>query len=145
MKAVIGIDPGAKGAAFFKSEGRTELIKLMPLEAFLAFLKDYKRWYDITVYLERVGAMPSDGKHNAFAFGKNTGSIVGICAAYDLPIIEIAPQVWQREFRLGSRFPDKKLRKHAHVSKAKKLFPKIKVTLETADAILIAEYGYRRI
>ncbi len=72
--------------------------------------------------------------------------VEGILIAYDLPYDEITPQVWQREFNLGAKYPTPNARKNAHKLKAKELFPDIsdRITLDVCDALLIAEYGYRR-
>jgi hypothetical protein len=141
-KAVIGIDPGANGAA-----------TIVTANAVHSFGFKDKSWPDIVIrltawgsvseynFIEAVSAMPKDGAHNAFTFGENTGIIKGIFHALDMRFVEVHSQKWQRHFGLGAKFESKKARKHAQREKAQE-FCKFKVTLDIADSILIAKYGY---
>jgi len=155
INAVIGIDPGATGAMVLMTpdvhnwisrprEVGIDIVKFkgIQLGELVDYIRGWTEMYTICVYMELVGAMPKDGKHNAFAFGNNVGRLQGILCANHLPLIEVAPQVWQRHFKLGAKFPSKKERKHAHLAKAQELFPEIKITLDTCDAILIGMYAY---
>jgi hypothetical protein len=141
---IIGIDPGASGAmAFINSAGC--LFKIIPFKNV--------EWYQVniaiplikgkyTAFIEAVSAMPRDAAHNAFTFGENTGIIKGILIANGIEFTEVYSQKWQRHFGLGAKFESKQARKNAQKAKAQELFPSIKVTLDIADALLIAKYGY---
>lgn len=78
-------------------------------------------------------------------FGRNFGFIEGALMALGYRVILIKPQEWIKGLGLGKR--DKSLPKSAWKNKlkaeAQRLFPKIEVTLATADALLMLEY-YRR-
>jgi hypothetical protein len=144
--AVIGIDPGADGAAVSIPNG------LKPY-SFCKFKKGSLLelvLHDCLVFIEKVGSMPKDRKQGTFQFGKNTGEIYGILKAKGINLqnkrlIEVSPQTWQRHFNLGAKFPSKTARKNAHKALAQKLFPQVKVTLDIADALLIATYGYDQV
>jgi hypothetical protein len=107
-----------------------------------------------SAHFEQVNAMPGEGVSSAFAFGRYTGFLDGLIWANNIPVEYVQPQVWQRAMALGTikRGPcgickagycDK--RKHAHKHKAQLLFPSLaRITLETCDALLIAEYNWRK-
>ena len=56
------------------------------------------------VVVERVNAFPGQGVSSSFRFGKGTGIIIGVVAALGFKMIEVAPTLWKKHFRLG---PDK--------------------------------------
>ena len=142
---VMGIDPGANGAAAlyisgtsvdtfcFKNKSWPEVVK--GFEHFSAWGIDY-------TFIEAVSAMPKDGAHNAFTFGENTGIVKGILHALDIRFVEVHSQKWQRHFGLGAKYSSKTARKNAQKAKAQELFPQIKIIHANADALLIAKYGY---
>jgi hypothetical protein len=142
---VMGIDPGANGAAAifilgsgieaisFKDKSWPEIVE--KIQYFNAYVIDY-------TFIEAVSAMPKDGAHNAFTFGENTGIIKGILHCLDIRFNEVYSQKWQRHFGLGAKFESKTARKNAQKAKAQELFPQIKVTHNIADCLLIAKYGY---
>lgn len=145
---IIGIDPGANGAAICL--GHKKAINVFRFKKFdchswyeLGQFLDQFKYYDPKVYMEAVSAMPRDAKSTAFTFGKNTGIILGVIyTALEVTPTEVHSQKWQRHFGLGAKFESKTARKNAQKAKAQELFPNIKVTLDIADALLIAQYGY---
>ena len=103
----------------------------------------------IHAYLEEVHVAPSfaksaDGKENkirmgsrsAFTFGRGYGNLEMALTAAGIPFARIRPQVWQKELGCLTK-GDKNVSKR----KAQELFPSMKVTHATADALLIAKYG----
>lgn len=117
----------------------------------------------IKALLEQVGAMPGQGVTSMFTFGVNYGKLQMALAASDIPYEKVTPQKWQAGLAIPSRDRTKVLRKGPRSKKAKyvdlesrrdykkrllafarKLYPRLDVTLETADALLIATYLYRR-
>lgn len=138
---ILGIDPGAKGAlviltkpplvfSFCKHDWVEISDNLLPVKN------------DCIAFIEAVSAMPRDASKHAFTFGENTGIIKGILIFNRIRFIEVHSQKWQRHFGLGAKFESKTARKNAQKAKAQELFPNIKVTLDIADALLIAKYGY---
>jgi len=98
------------------------------------------------VYIERVHSMPGQGVASSFKFGRNYGFLRGLLIANKIPFEEVTPRTWQKG--LGIKAKDKSESKTQFKNrlkgKAQQLFPHLKITLATADAILIAEYGRRR-
>ena len=74
-----------------------------------------------------------------FKFGTNYGKWQGILASFGIEPIFVTPQKWQKSY--GELPKIKKERKNEMKNIARKLSG-LKVTLKTADAILIAIYGY---
>lgn len=111
---ILGIDPGLGGALCFLNPETSFLTVLdMPtlvkatngknrrsLDHYeLARLVDSHAKIDCA-YVERVGAMPHDGSVQAFAFGKTYGAIIGVLAAYFIPIFEVSPVTWKRAMNI---------------------------------------------
>ena len=95
--------------------------------------------------IERVHSMPDQGVASSFKFGHNYGFVRGCLVACLVPFTEVTPRRWMRG--LGIRTRGKKETptewKNHLKSKAQQLFPQERVTLATADALLIAEYCRR--
>ena len=105
---VLGIDPGLKGAMAFY-DGTTMRIEDVPV---LPVRKSGRvrheidgytlgRIIDVSIHIdhaavELVGAMPTDGAIQAFAFGKAFGEIVGILRANFIPVQFPPPRVWRK-------------------------------------------------
>jgi crossover junction endodeoxyribonuclease RuvC len=162
MNTIIGIDPGASGAivaiyadhslawAKFKNTNNftTSCFEIRQ------FIKDNTK-YQTETYLEKVHSMPGQGVTSVFSFGRSVGIIEGMLKQENVSYNLILPQVWQQELGLANitgketfknAAAKKAARKQAYLETAKKLFPNYKnqITLDLADAILIAEYGYRQ-
>ncbi|MGP1257084.1 MAG: crossover junction endodeoxyribonuclease RuvC [Kiloniellales bacterium] len=115
---VVGIDPGLSGAIAVISDsgdhivdcidmptlelkrGRKNKRELDHVELALAML----RLCDgaSAVFVERVQSMPGQGVSSSFAFGRATGIVIGLTAAQQVPLHEIAPVRWRRLVGLKS-------------------------------------------
>ena len=72
---------------------------------------------------------------------RNFGQIEGVLAALKCRVEYLKPDWWQKQLRLG-KSADHGDRWKAHLKgRAQALFPKLDVTLKTADALLILEAG----
>ncbi len=138
----IGIDPGKKGGISFFEMG-------LPLRDGVTVVKMPATERDLwdlfaavesgTAYIERVHSSPQMGVVSSFTFGYGYGVLVGLLTAAKIPIIEVSPSKWQGV--LGCRTKgDKTITKRL----AQRLFPFIKVTNDTADALLIGYYGCKQ-
>lgn len=141
MNLILGIDPGISGGAALVSKDRTfvhvESFKRSTPADLIKWLFEHKLKISMG-YLEGVGAKPSDGVVPAFKFGMNYGWWQGVLAALEVPFERVYPLKWQTALscRTGGNKNVSKIR-------AQELFPGMKITHATADALLIAEYGRR--
>ena len=88
--------------------------------------------------IDHVHAFPNQGSVSTFSFGQNLGQWEGVLASSELDAIYIGPKTWMLEFiKLGL---EKKERKRQLYSKAKELFPYLKITFNISDASLITDY-----
>ena len=152
-KTIIGIDPGASGAVSFVSSkdkkiyphkchkliaGRRVTISM----AVNAFKSD-----KIIAYIEKVHAMPHDGRSSLFKFGVNYGAWLGILHSnYKVnKIVQVSPQKWMKfwQEKLGLKFSKNKTERKREIKEiaSKYLQGDKKVTLWSADSILITMYG----
>jgi hypothetical protein len=141
---IIGIDPGQSGGFARLSESAFGY-KMPDTEADTATLLASLFTTSTTMaYIERVHAMPLQGVVSMFSFGRNYGFLRGLLIAIGIPFEEVTPQVWQKVFSLrGPENEGTVAKKNRHKAKAQQLFPELKITHATADALLIAEYGRR--
>ena len=144
---VIGIDPGVSGGIAFYSGFVSEMTtceKMPPTESELS--DTFVDWPSATTfaYIERVHSSPQMGVKSAFTFGQNYGFLRGCLVAHGIPFEEVRPQQWMREFGMKKSKTETPVQwKNRLKGKAQQLFPHLKVTLATADALLICEYGRR--
>tara|TARA_Y100000310_G_C20677007_1_gene813674 strand:- start:926 stop:1378 length:453 start_codon:yes stop_codon:yes gene_type:complete len=142
---VVGIDPGKSGGIAIISEDKVLAYKTPNTPHKMADIVrtvvntaniDGDR---IKVYIENVWAFPTDTRSSAFKFGMNYGMWFGILGTFKLPMIKITPQTWMKGYAPLPKI--KKERKAMLKEIAQEMFPELKVTYSTADAILIAVYG----
>ena len=88
--------------------------------------------------MERVHSFPNQGVKSTFSFGENFGTWKGLLAATDIEYSLVQPKKWMSFY--GELPKEKQKRKNHLKNIAKSLYPSLKVTLYTADAILLAHY-----
>jgi len=136
---IIGIDPGTSGGIASRVGDTTWVIKMPDSPVEIAKEIQMFAGERGTCYLEKVHSMPGQGVVSSFKFGRNLGVLEGILAALQIRLEWVTPQTWQKALGCMSK-GDKNVTKR----KALELFPDIKVTHSTADALLICEYGFRK-
>ena len=141
----IGIDPGVNGGIAVMNDTWSDTpIKAVKcpetIKDMVNFVKEVK-WDCIPTYcvIEKVHSMPKQGVRSVWTFGKNYGQWVAILSSLDVPFMEVTPQKWMKFY--GSMPKDRKSRKNHLKHLAQSLYPKINVTLATADAILLCHYA----
>lgn len=144
---ILGIDPGSHGAMSLTSLDGT-FREVFGFSKYTEYdikdiISEHKNFlgYKILAYIEEVHAMPRDGKVQAFSFGKNYGFWIGLLTGLGIPYHTVIPLKWQSALKLKTRGLEYKEKKNALKANAQRLFPHLKPTLETCDALLIAEYG----
>lgn len=155
MTVVFGVDPGLTGAVAIFQDGR--LIAVHPIavverevarktkrfvdpHANRLFFEEYK---PDEVFIEKVGARPSQGSVSTFGFGFSAGIMHGLSAGSKISTVE--PVVWKRHF--GLLGADKKDSRKL----AAQMFPEFSNRFRRvkddglAEAALIGAWGLRRI
>lgn len=134
----LGIDPGVSGGLALVSNGAAEAVKMPATEADCLQWLEERRAKVTHALIEKVHSRPGQGVSSTFKFGKNYGLLRGLLVALRIPFEEVAPGKWQRALGCLSG-GDKNVTK----AKAQQLFPALRVTHATADALLIAEHCRR--
>tara|TARA_Y100000310_G_scaffold103804_2_gene102169 strand:+ start:531 stop:1016 length:486 start_codon:yes stop_codon:yes gene_type:complete len=135
--AFIGIDPGVSGGVCVIEGLGYTVCKCPDTIADMAeVLRPYKERKDAMVAIESVHSMPGQGVASTFKFGKNFGEWLGILATLKIPYCLVTPHKWMKFY--GSYPKERTLRKTHFKNLAQQRVPLLKVTLATADAILIA-------
>jgi Holliday junction resolvasome RuvABC endonuclease subunit len=136
----IGIDPGTNGGIAWITDGKP-CVEKMPdtLQDLWGLLYDIKAEWDCYAYIEQVHSSPQMGVKSAFTFGNGFGHLEMALTAAGIPFERVRPQVWQKAMGCMTK-GDKNVSKR----RAQELFPNMKVTHATADALLIASYGAKQ-
>lgn len=145
-KIFIGIDPGVSGAiTALNKDGKVVALTKMPqtMGELLSFLQQFTD-NDTTCYLEKVHARPGDGAASMFKFGQGFGWLQMALLATKIKTIEVHPNTWMRGLGIKSKKKDETKTAYKNRLKfvAEQLFPKQRVTLWNADALLIAHALY---
>ena len=137
---ITGIDPGVNGGIAWISDGKP-CVEKMPdtLQDLWELLRDIASEGPCKAYLEQVHSSPQMGVKSAFTFGNGFGHLEMALTAAGIPFERVRPQVWQKTMACMTK-GDKNVSKR----KAQELFPSMKVTHATADALLIASYGTKQ-
>jgi hypothetical protein len=152
-KCWIGCDPGSQGcivAIFEEQEPKVlRLMKATDLEVF-EFLSALSLCYDCQAVLEKVWAMPakgSDGEERKmgaqtmFVFGEGYGKLQAFLTASYIPTQFFVPQTWQKYFGIKRQKTESQTDHKRNLKQAaEKLYPKLKITNDVADAVLIAHF-----
>lgn len=145
MKTIIGIDPGANGAIAWIQDGKPCVEKmpdtlrdLWELIDSICGLTSNHGYAPCIAYIEAVHSSPQMGVRSAFSFGQGFGRLEMALAAAGIPFERVTPQKWQKALGCLSGGDKNKTK-----AKAQELFPTMKCTHATSDALLIAEYGRR--
>jgi hypothetical protein len=146
-KELIAIDPGKSGGIAWRMAYGTRAVPMPATETDISGkLKEiYYHLDKPTVVIEEVGGYigrPQPGSA-MFTFGRNFGFILGVLTCLGARIVLVRPQKWQGFLSLGKSEGDRTKWKNKLKAKAQNLYPNIQVTLATADALLILEYGIK--
>lgn len=151
---ILAIDPGASGGLVQLYTNGAVIAQAMPDDGDLRDIVE--EWATLTrkegtqtvCFLELVGgfiagnAAPGSAMFN---FGSGYGYIRGLLAANRIVTHLVRPQAWQVGIPGVKGQKEKAVRKRALKEHAARLFPLVKVTLSTADALCIADYGRRQL
>ena len=148
-EVVIAIDPGLSGGiAIHCPDQAVQAYAMPPTEGDLVvLLRELVAADQAVAMVEEVGgyigqAQPASG---AFKFGRNFGFTLSVLQTLGVRIELVRPQRWQKALSLGtaSSCESKTVWKNKLKGVAQRLYPDLRVTLATADALLILEYARR--
>lgn len=150
----IGIDPGASGGLVALGyDGSSRITSMPESEADVwLWLSAFgpPRIAQVFAVIEQVGGhVGGAGQPGSamFKFGMSYGGLRMALTTASIPFEAVTPQRWQRAMgvtpRDGNGGETKTQFKNRLKARAQQLFPREKVTLATADALLIAEYCRR--
>lgn len=141
----IAIDPGVGGGIAYEDTDGS--VHALPMPATLGDMKSQiaiLATYGTVCYIEELPrwAGKMSGSSMATMF-QNYGRLEGLLTSRNTKIVYLKPQAWQKAMALG----EKKTygsRWKAHLKeRAQALFPRLTITLKTADALLILEASHR--
>ena len=142
----IGIDPGKGGGIAVIAKDGIEVKKcpesIHDMSLMFALMVGSTPPDQVLVMIEKDWARPHDGRSSVFTFAQNYGRWEGIIASCEITPHYVTPQVWMKAMGCPARLK-KQVRKNYLKELSKKKYPDIarKLTLKTADAMLIADYA----
>lgn len=144
---IAAIDPGQSGGfALLDDRGRGQAWPFPATERDVFDLIDEFAARVQICYIEAVHSMPPTMPGNtsraSFSFGRNYGFLRGVLVSLKVPFIEVQPEKWKKVMGVtltakATRTDKKNLSKQL----AQQLYPYIKITHSTAEALLLATYG----
>ena len=149
--SVIGIDPGVTGAMAVitgevydvmdlpvRRDGKLVTINSAELAE---QIRKVCKLGSVTIYCERLHAMPQNGSIAAFSQGTILGGIVSAIEHTDATLELISPNVWKKALALSSD-------KSQSLQRAREMFPHAPLARQKdhnrAEALLIAHFGMTR-
>jgi hypothetical protein len=146
MKYYIGLDLGANGGvAVLRENGELEELFKNP-DTVTGWIEKLSKYKDLHCFCltEKVHSQPINGGKANFSFGKTVGITLTLVEVNSIPFQEITPQTWLKGYMMKKEKGETNTSwKNRLKNKAQQLFPKVKMTLWAADAVLIAEYCRR--
>jgi len=150
---IIGIDPGAGGGIVYYKEGIVKAVR-MPMVAkdmqeYLKYLKSISEFP--IVFIESLAYRRSDRNYPGkdFQIQKMLSHYERLCTTMqltDILYIPVFPVTWQTYLHLKiSKEEEHDERKRRYKIAAQHYYPKLKVTLWNCDALLLIEFGRRKL
>lgn len=136
----VGVDPGQSGAivAIDHNANVVDVIlnKQTERDIWDGLTRIVGSYPSVCATIEQVHSMPKQGVASSFKFGVSYGFLRGCLVASGVRFVEVSPVKWQTAMKCRTK-GDKNVSK----ARAQQLFPGVKVTHATADAMLLAEYA----
>lgn len=157
MKTILTIDPGASGGLAVKY-GDAQ-VYAVPMPATEGDLLEWLRFATkaagetsdtCIAYLEAQQGVMGPGMRVSssamFTFGRGYGFLLGALMALEWSVVLVRPQEWQKALSLGTKAGagGKTEWKNKLKAEAQRRFPHLKVTLKTADALLLMSYATKQ-
>ena len=150
MTTILAIDPGVSGGiAIWRESQPVNTAPMPPTEGdVLNLLRELVVDPANTVaVVEQVGGYVGKAQpaSTAFTFGRGYGFTLGCLQTLGVRVELVRPQKWQKALGLGSASgcASKSEWKNKLKALAQRLYPNLKPTLATADALLILDFAHR--
>lgn len=150
-KRTIGIDPGAKGSiTCIWEDEKIGVWKYGDMqeskEILIDITSNHESDVSVTAYLEEPATqvfLPNGKVMHAAKLQRSLGRLEGLLLALEIQTHLVKPKTWQKGISglAGAKGYTRKVKLREH---AARLFPACKPTNETADSMLIAEWGRRQ-
>jgi hypothetical protein len=154
VTAILAIDPGKTGGLALLLRGRVTAVAMPRSEVGVvqelagACSAARRASGGFEAWIEHVAGFAGAAHPGArmFNFGRGYGFICGVLRGLGCVPITVAPQRWQRPLGLGQAkdFLNDRAWKNALKAEAQRRFPHLRVTLKTADALLILDFASRQ-
>jgi crossover junction endodeoxyribonuclease RuvC len=150
-KTIIAIDPGSSGGIAYRlAQNERAVADKMPdtegdvVDHLKHICEASEGPAEIVAFVEQVGGFiqgnPAPGSA-MFNFGRNFGFILGCLQMAGVRVELVRPQKWQAAIGIPKSGGEKSEHKRRMKEKAQQLYPECKVTLSTADALLLLEFA----
>lgn len=152
----IGIDPGkAGGMASIRTDENLGVLTYVEhgfatltereITRRLREMVSTREQEAIYILVEKQGVRPlTDRPKNIATLHHQFGILHGCLLTLEVSYEDVAPGTWQKTFKLlMPKGTESTAKKRKHKERAQQLFPLADVTLQTCDALLIAEHGRR--
>lgn len=147
-KRILGLDPGSRGAiSCIWEDDRINVWKYSDMqEAKEVLIGLHAVDVPVVAYLEEPATqvfLPGGKAIHAAKLQRSLGRLEGLLLALDIKTYLVKPKEWQKGISglEGAKGYTRKVKLREH---AARLFPTSKPTNETADSMLIAEWGRRQ-
>lgn len=140
MNTMVAIDPGVGGGIAYEDGGTVQAVPMPSTLGDIAQLIRILCADNPVCWLEELPKF--SGKMSASSMGvmfRNYGRLEGLITAAQCRIEYIPPKKWQKILGLGEKAAHGDRWKAHLKGRAQALFPRLDVTLKTADALLILE------
>jgi len=147
-KVILAVDPGLNGGFGWKKDTVISCHKMFETDGdVLDFIRALSiPEHEKVAYVEKVGGFAGNARSMGsamFGFGHGRGFIMGCLMSHGWRIIEPIPRKWQVRLGLGTATSceTSTIWKNKLKSEAQRRYPAQKITLATADALLILDYA----
>lgn len=141
---VLAVDPGVSGGMALLRDGEVTLRKFTTEDEFVDYVRNMRGEGEAVVeHVPKYIGNQMMASHS-FTLGYNVGFEVGTIKSHNIPVSLVRPQKWQGGIP-GLKGVTGTKRKRLLKEHAIRLYPGLKVTLATADALLILNHYMKKL
>jgi hypothetical protein len=141
---ILAVDPGVSGGMACYRNGEITLRKFTDEDEFISYIKSHGECEQAVVeHVPKYIGNQMMASHS-FTLGYNMGFEVGAIKSLNIPVDLVRPQKWQGSIP-GLKGMTGHKRKRLLKEHAMGLYPSLKITLATADALLILNHYMKKL